>query len=192
MCRTDHQMLGELGVGRSEPLHGPLPAPYGRLRLVRKATAEDVLAVARLVAYYAGLGEILPRSVAEIARSIDAWVVAEEDGRIVGCGSLVLMSPELAEIRSLVVAPQHQRNGLGRRIVRQLLAEAQRRGVVRVFALTRVVPFFAKLGFSMAPRTSFPDKIWKDCARCPLQATCDEVAVELDLIRVEERPMPAT
>ncbi len=180
MCKTERQ-AGDSGVGRSKPFAGTIPAPDGTVRLVRRASTEDVPAIAQLVGYYFSLGEILPRSADEIARGIDTWVVAEVDGEVVGCGSLVLMAPHLTEIRSLVVAPQHQRSGLGRQMVRQLLAEARRRGARHAFALTRVVPFFLKLGFTVAPREAFPDKIWRDCAQCPRQATCDEVTVEMTL-----------
>ena len=46
---------------------------------------------------------------------------------MIGCGSLLLYEPTLAEVRSLAVAPVAQGLGLGKKIVTQLIAEARTR-----------------------------------------------------------------
>jgi len=50
-----------------------------------------------------------------------------------------------------------------------------------VFGLTRKPLFFMRLGFRVAEKEQFPLKVWADCARCPRQHACDEVAVALKL-----------
>jgi len=50
-----------------------------------------------------------------------------------------------------------------------------------VLALTRKPAFFHKLGFVLAEKGHFPLKVWADCARCPRQNCCDEIAVVLRL-----------
>ncbi len=54
-------------------------------------------------------------------------------------------------------------------------------GLNEVFGLTRKPLFFMRLGFRVAEKEQFPLKVWADCARCPRQHACDEVAVALAL-----------
>ncbi|MFQ5611888.1 MAG: N-acetyltransferase [Anaerolineae bacterium] len=144
---------------------------------VRKATLTDVPQMAQLVDYFAQRGEILPRPPGTIYESLREWVVAEDGGRIVGCGSLLIVWADLAEIRSLVVAPGMQGRGLGRGMIERLLAEARQLGLPKVFALTRKEGFFRRLGFSLTQRDALPRKVWKDCIHCPKFVGCDEVGV---------------
>ena len=144
---------------------------------IRQARIADVPAIAALVDRFAGRGEILPRPVEEIYQSVREWVVAEQEGRIVGCGALVILWADMAEIRSLVVAPETQRMGAGRALVMALMGQALALNLPEVIALTRKPGFFLKLGFRVVPRESLPRKIWKDCVTCTKFVGCDEVAV---------------
>jgi amino-acid N-acetyltransferase len=145
--------------------------------MIRKAQLSDVPQIAALVNYYARRGELLPRSQEEVYESLREWVVAEENGRILGCGSLLIMWADLAEIRSLAVLREYQGRGLGSGIVEQLLEEARYLGLPKVFALTRQVEFFSRLGFQVTSRAKLPRKFWKDCQRCIRIHVCDEVAM---------------
>jgi amino-acid N-acetyltransferase len=144
---------------------------------VRQARIADVPGIAALVDRFAGRGEILPRPVEEIYQSVREWVVAERAGQIVGCGALVILWADMAEIRSLVVAPEAQGMGLGSNLVAALMGQAAALGLPEVIALTRKPGFFLKLGFRVVPRDSLPRKIWKDCVTCTKFVGCDEVAV---------------
>jgi amino-acid N-acetyltransferase len=148
---------------------------------VRPATEADIAGMIQIVNENARLGHLLPRSPENIRASLDTWLVAEVDGRIVGIGSLLAMSPTLVEIRSLAVLPAYRRYGVGASMVRGLVARARARGIPTVFALTRAVPFFERLGFAVTDKERFPEKVWKDCVVCPLQHACDETAVVMDL-----------
>jgi amino-acid N-acetyltransferase len=143
---------------------------------ISKACLGDVPAIATLVDRYARHGAVLPRPPENIYETVREWVVARSDGQMVGCGSLVVLWADLAEIRSLIVSPELQGKGIGRQIVDALLAEASALEIPRVFALTRKPGFFAKLGFETLPRESLPRKIWKDCMHCTKFTGCDEVA----------------
>ena len=144
---------------------------------IRKATLADAPAIANLVNLGEREGQLLPRSLELICASIGDWIVATDHEDIVGAGSLLEMSAALSEVRSLVVAPAYRQNGIGAKIVDALVDEARARGISTVFALTRAVPFFAKLGFAVTERENFPEKVWRDCAICPVRHACDEVAV---------------
>ncbi len=144
---------------------------------IRRASLADAPTIADLVSLGEYEGQLLPRSLDFIRASIDDWVVAEDHENIVGAGSLLEMSPVLSEVRSLVVAPAYRQNGIGAKIVDALVDEACTRGIPTIFALTRAVPFFEKMGFTMTEKENFPEKVWRDCAICPVRNACDEVAV---------------
>ena len=155
----------------------PEPVP-----VLRAAALADVPALEVLMAPYVATGDLLPRSNYDLCRHIKEYVVAETpDGRIVGCGSLKLYSHALAEVAALAVHPAHQGTGVGRALTAALIAEARAQRLGEVLALTRKPAFFQKLGFALAEREHFPLKVWADCARCPRQNCCDEIAVVLKL-----------
>jgi amino-acid N-acetyltransferase len=149
--------------------------------IVRPAIAADVQAIAEIVNQHARQGHLLPRSAENIRTSLPDWLVAEVGGIIVGIGSLVEMSPTLVEVRSLAVLPAYRSLGIGALLVCGLVERARERGIPTVFALTRAVPFFDRLGFVVTSTERFPEKVWKDCVVCPLQQYCDETAVVLEL-----------
>ncbi|MEW5717394.1 MAG: GNAT family N-acetyltransferase [Chloroflexota bacterium] len=149
---------------------------------IRQATLADARGIAALVNLGEREGQLLPRSLASIRATIDDWIVAEENSpersrRVVGVGSLLEMNHTLLEVRSLVVAPEYRQFGVGSRIVNVLVDEARARGRTTVFALTRAVLFFEKLGFTITEKENFPEKVWRDCSICPVQFACDEVAM---------------
>lgn len=144
---------------------------------VTRARVVDVPGIAKLVSRFAGRGEVLPRPPADIYQTVREWVVARQADQIVGCGALVVLWADLAEIRSLVVAPEFQGMGLGRQLVSHLMADAAQLEIPQVFTLTRQTGFFQKLDFEVVPRDSLPRKIWKDCVSCTKFVGCDEVAM---------------
>ena len=158
--------------------------------IVRRARPADVPRMMPLLNKYAKEGEILPRSQNDVFDSVRSWVVAEaENTRIVGVGALVIISQDLAEVRSLVINPDFHGQGLGRRIVEMLLAEALDFEITRVFALTRKPNFFLRLGFHLTRLEKLPAKVRRDCVYCPVFHACDEVAMiistkELALVNV--------
>ena len=149
--------------------------------IIRSAIERDVQAIADVVAANARHGQLLPRSAENIRASLPTWLVAEVNGQVVGIGSLLDMSPTLVEVRSLAVLPAYRSYGIGGLLVRDLVAQARARGIPTVFALTRAVPFFERLGFVVTATERFPEKVWKDCVICPLRERCDEIAVVLEL-----------
>ena len=64
-------------------------------------------------------------------------LVAEVDGHVVANGQLTHQGAQ-AEIGSLIVAPSYRRSGIGRRLLRALVAEGRRQGM-RSIVLTASV-----------------------------------------------------
>ncbi|MGB2754991.1 MAG: N-acetyltransferase [Phycisphaerae bacterium] len=148
---------------------------------VRKACMRDVEAIHALITEFARRDSMLPRSRAELYDSLRDYQVAVVAGRVVGCGALVIAWENLGEIRSLAVAEEFQRKGIGGRLIEACLAEARRLGINRVFALTNNPAFFKRLGFVPVAKETLPHKIWADCIKCPKFPDCDEEAVAIDL-----------
>ena len=149
--------------------------------MIRKANLRDVPALLKMINAYADSRLLLPRTLADLSENIAEFTVAEEDGKVLGCGALKLYGDDIAEIRSLCVEAGRKNSGLGRALTGQLLDEAEHRGLKTVFALTVAPEFFLKCGFHEAPREKFPMKIWRDCLHCPKLFHCDEKTVAFDL-----------
>lgn len=148
---------------------------------VRGGRLSDVDDLEKLIAYWAKQGENLPRKRADIVRNIDSFAVCEREGKMVGCANLFVYDSGLAEIRSLGVQPDVQRQGQGRAIVEFLLARARSLDIDKVFVLTRSAAFFERVGFSLTSIEALPEKARKDCDNCPKKNRCDELAYEYNL-----------
>jgi amino-acid N-acetyltransferase len=145
--------------------------------LVRKAILPDVPQIHKLIAAYSPDGTLLPRSFPELCENVRDFIVVEDRNRIIGCGALHLYGQHLTEIRSIAVLPRAKGKGAGRLLIDALLAEAGEQQVSCVCLFTRIPDFFGHFGFRMATREELPDKIYKDCLRCPRLHACDEVAM---------------
>ena len=151
--------------------------------LVRQARLSDIDSLESMVSYWAKQGENLPRKRADLIRNILSFAVCVKDNVVCGCACLYVYDSGLAEIRSLGVSPQIQRQGQGRAIVEFLLKRARKMDIKKVFVLTRNPQFFSKVGFSKTVITALPEKILKDCENCPKKDKCDEVAYEINFVK---------
>jgi len=144
---------------------------------IRNAKISDVKAIYGLINYYAERDKMLFRSLADIYENLQTFTVAEFDGKVVGCCALEIIWSDLAEIKSLAVNKDHTGKGVGKMLVTGAIEKACQLGLPRVFALTLKPQFLEKMGFEVIAMDLLPMKVWKDCARCPKQQNCDEIAV---------------
>ena len=148
------------------------------LLTVREATEADVGKIHELLTIYSKKAVVLARSEEDIRFYLGNFLVAEVDGVIRGCAAARDFGNDLLEVRSMVVEPGVQGKGIGRAMVEALIAGLRvKREKFRLFALTYQVEFFKALGFRIVDRDLFPEKIWSDCAKCPKNQCCDEVAM---------------
>ena len=143
----------------------------------RNAKLPDAFAIEQLIHVHVADGTLLPRTLAEICENIRDFVVIEHEGEVVGCGALHLYGMHLAEVRTITISNRAQGKGAGRMLINALFAESARQSVTCVCLFTRIPEFFARMGFTTAVREEIPDKLYKDCHRCPRQNNCDEVAM---------------
>jgi len=116
--------------------------------VIRRATTADADPIKALIDQYVDSGALLPRTAAFIADHAHDFTVATEDrGVIIGCVHLEEYAPSLAEIRSLTVAHEWQRYGVGRALVAAAERLARMRSYATVFAVSNVGEFFTALGY---------------------------------------------
>jgi len=148
---------------------------------IRPAQHADIDTIVRIIAHYAAQGLMLPRSHTAMAEALSNYLVADNDGHVVGCGGLEQYSSSTAEIFGLATAPENHVRGTGSAIVQALIDKARAENISHVFALTLAPQFFQKMGFRTVHHSDLPMKVWKDCIACPKYGNCDEIAMVLDL-----------
>jgi amino-acid N-acetyltransferase len=144
---------------------------------VERAKIPDVPQMHKLINYYADKGEMLARPLSELYEGIRDYLVVRSGERVVACAALHVAWADLAEIRSLAVAEDRKKTGLGSRLVQACLEEAEALGIETVFCFTYQPAFFKRQGFADIDKMELPRKVWTDCLRCPKFPNCDETAL---------------
>jgi len=144
---------------------------------VDRARVDDASYVHRLISRFADKGEVLPRALSEIYDGIRDYFVVRKGGRVVACAALHVTWVDLAEIRSLAVDEQEQKQKIGSLLVQACIDEAKELGIPKIFCLVRKPAFFERHGFKLIDKTELPQKVWAECYRCPKFPNCDEVAL---------------
>lgn len=144
---------------------------------VDKAKIGDINQAYQLINFFADKGEMLSRSLSDLYENMRECFIVREDERVIACVLLHIFWSDLAEIRSLAVAEDKQRQGIGAQLVKACLNEAGQLGIATTFCLTYKSAFFEKLGFRIIDKKELSKKVWTDCYRCPKFPNCDEVAL---------------
>ena len=147
------------------------------MNTVEKATIKDVTQMHKLINYFADKGEMLARPLSEIYENIRDYFIVRQGERVIACAALHVNWLDLAEIKSLAVAEDSQKLGIGNQLVEACLKEARELGIATIFCLTYKPAFFEQLGFSQIDKMELPHKVWAECYRCPKFPDCDEVAL---------------
>ncbi len=114
--------------------------------VIRRATTGDVRRIKALVDQYAGR-VLLEKDLVTLYEAVQEFWVAELDGEIVGCGALHVLWEDLAEIRTVAVAPRLAGRGIGHAVVTRLIELARELGLARLFVLTFETDFFGRHDF---------------------------------------------
>jgi amino-acid N-acetyltransferase len=132
----------------------------------------------KLVAPEVLSGIILARSDDEIATNIRSYTLAMDGDKLVGFCALHIHSPNLAEIRSMIIDADYRGMDIGSSLVAKVSTEGKELGLKEILALTYKQQFFERLGFIEIPKESIPEhKIWADCIKCKLFPICNEVSL---------------
>ena len=144
---------------------------------VEKARISDATQMHQLINYFADKGEMLARPLSEIYENIRDYYVVREGERVIACAALHVNWSDLAEIKSVAVAEDSQRKGVGDQLLKACFKEAKELGITTIFCLTYKPGFFERFGLSQIDKMELPQKVWSECYRCPKFPNCDEVAL---------------
>ena len=115
---------------------------------------------------------------------LNTYLLAVADGEIAGVAGAEVYG-NLALMRSVAVRPGLHRQGIGRLLVEQLIDEARRRDIARLFLLTVTAPeYFAQYGFKRGPIELAPQALK---ASAELQGACPACAAFMSLTLHEPR-----
>ena len=178
----NEQVVGAPGKQRTQialkQVKQRLNAQRAAAMSVRRARMSDVDCIHQLASFWANKGEILPRTRDNIIHDIQNFVVAELDGKVVGTASLYIYQTGLAEIRSVVVEDNAQKQGQGEALIQYLLEFAYQMELEQIIVLTYIPQYFEQLGFSLIDKNSLADNIIEDSEPSPHKDPADEVAME--------------
>ena len=144
---------------------------------IRTATPDESATIHSLVMEYLAEGHLLPRELEEITTHAHRFIVAVDDDRILGCAELAPLSPNVAEVRSLVVDRKARSLGVSRLMIDELVTRATAAGFEKLCAFTHDPSYFVHFGFSIVPHVWLPEKIVTDCRRCVHFRQCRQYAV---------------
>ncbi len=154
-----------------------LPEGYA----ITRGRPEQAEAMHALIMASLDEGHLLPRTIDDLRRHADRFLVIVAGDALVGCAELAPLSGTVAEVRSLVIDPVHRGKRLGPALIASLGATARREQFGTLCAFTHEATHFVRLGFTIVPHTWLPEKIATDCVGCPKFRTCGQYAVALPL-----------
>ena len=168
---------------------GPARATARRAAVtVRPARTGDVRSIRALVAPLAERRVLLAKEAVGYYEAVGDFVVAEREGRVVGCGALHVLWEDLGEVRTLAVDEGALGQGVGAALLGRLVERARELGVSRLFCLTFETEFFARHGFQPIEGQAVDPLVYAELLR-----SYDEgVAEFLDLERVKPNTLGNT
>jgi len=164
------------------------PARAERRYTVRPARTGDVRGILDLLDPWVQRRILLGKELVTLFESVQEFVVAELDGRLIGCGALHVMWEDLGEIRTLIVAEDWLHHGVGGAIVARLEDQARALGLTRLFCLTFEVEFFSRRGFTEIGEQVVDPDVYSQLLRSPDEG----VAEFLDLAHVKPNTLGNT
>lgn len=131
---------------------------------------------------------LIPKDLVAYFEAVPEFLVAEEDGEVVGCGALHVMWEDLAEVRTLAVKESHLGRGVGHQILEALIQRARDYGLRRIFCLTFEVEFFRRHGFEVIEGSIVSPEVFEEM----LNSYDQGVAEFLDLAWVKPNTLGNT
>jgi amino-acid N-acetyltransferase len=138
--------------------------------LIREAKKSDLLEIQKLLStYFLDIEELGPED----------FVLAEIDGQIRGCASLIkyeFKGKEFYEIHSIAVHPNFKGKKIGTKLIKYLMNKI-RDPSCDLYVRTTAPSFFEKLNF-IAIEKSEKLVLWEDCENCEHFEKCTQHAMK--------------
>lgn len=148
---------------------------------IRFARTAEAPAIHTLIETHRVEGHLLPRTLDELERHAERFLVIEGEAGIVACAEIMKLSAHVAEVRSLVVDRRHRGTGVGAELMAALVEAARDAGYQSLCAFTHSPAFFVRQGFSIVPHVWVPEKVQNVCTSCALFRNCSQYAMLLPL-----------
>ncbi len=155
---------------------------------VRPARTSDIKAIHKLIVDFASGGRMLQKETVTLYESVQEFMVAVEDGKVVGCGALHVLWEDLAEVRSVAITENLRGNGIGNLILERIIERARDLGLSRIFCLTFETKFFGRHGFQEIQGTPVEPEVYAQL----LKSYDSGVAEFLDLESVKPNTLGNT
>jgi amino-acid N-acetyltransferase len=114
---------------------------------VRPARTADIRAIRQIIDTYTLHRRLLAKETVTLYEDVQEFVVAQVDGRVVGCGALHVLWEDLGEVRTVAVIEEFRGQQIGHHILRAIIERARILGLKRLFCLTFETKFFGSHGF---------------------------------------------
>lgn len=155
---------------------------------VRPARTSDIKAIHKLIVDFASGGRMLQKETVTLYESVQEFMVAVEDGQVIGCGALHVLWEDLAEVRSVAITENLRGNGIGNLILERIIERARELGLSRIFCLTFETKFFGRHGFAEIQGTPVGPEVYAQL----LKSYDSGVAEFLDLESVKPNTLGNT
>jgi len=125
---------------------------------IRRAHKKDARAIFNLIRPGIESDELLPRTLAEIEKTVGDFFVFEVDGSLAGCVALhPYASEKKTEMACVCVDPKYENQGIGAKLIQFAENQARAQNVAELFCLsTQAVNYFIQKG---GFRTGSPDDL---------------------------------
>jgi len=148
---------------------------------IRPATTADVISISELIEPLVTKRILLGKELVMLYEAVQEFVVAEREGKVVGCGALHVFWQDLGEVRTLAVGDRFKTHGIGSEILEFLEKRALTLGLKKLFCLTFEVDFFSHHGYVEVKDQIVDPEVYVELVRSPDEG----VAEFLDLARVK-------
>ena len=134
---------------------------YGKVRAMEQTDIPSVLAIMKP---FIESGKLLTRTEAQIADTLEDYIVYEIDGGVHACASLHFYDDGQAEIAAVAVDENYAHMGIGPKLMDNLIEQAMEGQATSIFIMTtQTADWFEQLGFEEDIIDSLPEarrKLW--------------------------------
>jgi len=155
---------------------------------VRPARTSDIKGIHQLIVEFASGGRMLQKETVTLYESVQEFVVAVDNGKVIGCGALHVLWEDLAEVRSVAISEELRGKGIGNQILERIIERARELGLSRIFCLTFETKFFGRHGFEEIHGTPVEPDVYAEL----LKSYDSGVAEFLDLESVKPNTLGNT
>ena len=133
--------------------------------IVRPATTADIKIIRHIIDINKASRRMLEKETVTLYETVQEFVVAEVENKVVGCGALHVLWEDLAEVRTVGVDEDVRGKGVGHKILEELISRAKKVGVKRIFCLTFETEFFGSHGFKEIEGTPVSPDVYNELLR---------------------------